>query len=151
MSTLLAATLHRHPELVSGSIAKLAPPNRRQAQPHRQINPLWIFGIDQIDFPRTVPVFQLLLARDSRVHCAENFEMHKPIYRISGSMAWRKPSSMLRHPLQKVGSNANVQRAIKLAGKYIYARLPLLSHRRSIAAKWTLKQVQGDGLGSLLA
>ena len=147
MSTLLAATLRRHPELVSGSIAKLALTNRRQTQPNRQINPLRVFGIDEIDLPRTVPVFQLLLAGDGSLHRAEQFKVHQVINRIFGSMSRRQVTAMLRKPFQQVGGYANVERAVKLARKDIYARLLLLFHRRSLAAKWTLKQVQGDEVG----
>ena len=148
MSTQSAAPKCRHPELVSGSIAKLALPNRRQAQPHRQINPLRVFGIDEIDFPRPMPVFQLLLARNGRLHCAENFEMDQSVDCIFGSMPWHQTAAMLRKPFQKVRGDTDVERAVKLAGKYIYARLLFLSHWQSLAAKWTLKQVQGDGVGN---
>jgi hypothetical protein len=63
-------------------------------------------------------------------------------------MARRQMPAMLRKPFQQVRGYANIKRAVKLAGKDIYARLLFLSHRRSIAAKWTLKQVQGDGVGN---
>ena len=146
MSTLLAATLHRHPELVSGSIVTLVLPNRRQAQPNRQINPLRIFGIDEVDFPWTMPVFQLLLAPDGGLHCAEKLKMHQTVNRIIGSMAWRQVIAMLRKPFQQFRTYADVERALMSAGKNIHARLLFLSHRQSITAKWTLKQVQGDGV-----
>jgi hypothetical protein len=51
---------------------------------------------------------------------------------------------MLRKPLQQVGRDANVQRSIMLAREYIYARRFFISHALESAAKWTLKQVQGD-------
>ena len=122
-------------------------PNRRQAQPHRQINPLRVFGIDEVDFPRSMPVFQLFLARDSSLHRAENFEMHQPVNRIFGCVAWRKMTAMLRQSLEQVGRYADVKRAVMSARKNIYARLLFMSHRQAIAAKWTLKQVQGDETG----
>ena len=147
MSTALAPLPLRHPELVSGSIVRSVPPYRWQTQSNRQINPLRIFGIDKIDFPRPMPVLQLLLASNGCLHRAEQFEMDQAINRIFGSMAWRRMTAMLRKPLEQVGSYAGVKRAVKLASKDIYARLLFLSHQRSLAAKWTLKQVQGDGEG----
>ena len=138
------SSLHRHPELVSGSIVTLALPDRRQTQPNRQINPLRVFGIDEVDFPRTMPVFKLFLARDSSLHRAENFEMHQPVNRIFGSMAWRHMTAMLRQSLEQVGRYTDVKRTVVSARKNLYARLLFLFHRWSITAKWTLKQVQGD-------
>jgi hypothetical protein len=138
----------RHPELVSGSIGKLALSDGREAQPHRKIDPMRIFCIDEVDFLWPMPVLQLLLARNGRLHRAESFEMNQPIYRIFGSMTWRQVTPVLRKSLRQVGGYANVKRAVELAGKDIYARLPVLSHRRNITAKWTLKQVQGDGGGN---
>ena len=126
-------------------------PNRRQAQPHRQINPLRVFGIDEVDFPRSMPVFQLFLARDRSLHRAENFEMHQPVNRIFGCVAWREMTAMLREgAFEQVRGYSDLKRTVMSAGKNIYARLLFLSHRRSIAAKWTLKQVQGDGVGELV-
>ena len=147
MSASKLTSQPRHPELVSGSIVKLALPYRRQAQPHRQINPMRILSIDVVNFPRSVPVLQLLLARDSSLHCAEKFEMYQAINRIFGSMSRRQVTAMLRKPFQQVGGYADVERAVKLARKDIYARLFFLPHLQSIIAKWTLKQVQGDEVG----
>jgi len=140
-------TLRRHPELVSGSIVKLAPPYRWQTQPHHQINPVPIFGIEQIDFPVPVPILQLLLARNGSLTCAEQFKVHKPIKCIFGSMARRQITAMFRKSLQQVRGHSDVKRATELACKNIYARLLILSRWRSLAAKWTLEQVQGDGSG----
>jgi hypothetical protein len=67
---------------------------------------------------------------------------------IFGSVSGRQTTPMLRNSLQKVGGYADIQRAIQLACKDVDARLSFLSHRRGIAAKWTLKQVQGDGVGN---
>jgi hypothetical protein len=137
----------RHPELVSGSIGKLAPSYRRQAQTHREINPVRIFGIYEVDLPSPTPVLQLLLTRNRRFHRAEKFKMHQPVNRIFGSVPWNQVTAMFRKSLQKVRSYADVKRAVKLTRKNINAWLLFLSHRLGIAAKWTLKQVQGDGIG----
>ncbi len=151
MRRTLAAHLLRHPELVSGSIVRLAPSNRRQTQPHCQINPMRIFGIDKVYLPRAVPILQLLLASNGSFHRAEQFKINQPVNGIFGSMAGRQMTAMLRKPFQQVGCDADVERTVKLARKNIYARLLFLPHRRSLAAKWTLKQVQGDGVGEWVA
>jgi hypothetical protein len=51
---------------------------------------------------------------------------------------------MLRKPLQQVRGNADIKRTIMFACKYIHARGFCVSHALKSAAKWTLKQVQGD-------
>jgi hypothetical protein len=141
----------RHPELVSGSIGRLTLSYRRHSQPDSQIHPVRIFGINQINFPRPMPILQLLLTRNRRLHRAKNLKMHQPVNRIFGSMSRRHTAAMLRKPLEQVRRYADVQRPIMLACKYIYARGFLVSHALESAAKWTLerqspkvKQVQGD-------
>jgi hypothetical protein len=143
----MTVTCHRnirHPELVSGSIAQRFLSYRRHSQPDSQIHPVRIFGINQINFPRPMPILQLLLTRNRRLHRAKNLKMHQPVNRIFGSMSRRHTAAMLRKPLEQVGRYADVQRPIMLACKYIYARGFLVSHALESAAKWTLKQVQGD-------
>ncbi len=138
----------RHPELVSGPIAQLPLRYRWETQPNRQINPMRVCRVNQVDLPRAMPILQLLLTRNGGLHRAEGFKMHKAMDRISGSMAGGQITTMLRQTFEQIRRNADVQRAVKLACKYIYARLLFLSHQWSLAAKWTLKQVQGDDLGN---
>jgi hypothetical protein len=128
----------------------LAPPYRRHAQSHRQINPFRIFRIDQIYLPLAMPVFQLLLPRNGGFHRAERLEMNQPVNSIFGGIAGSQTAAMLRQPLEQVRSYTNVQRAVMATCEDIYARLLFQSHRRGIAAKWTLKQVQGDEFGVVL-
>jgi len=134
----------RHPELVSGSIEQLFLRYGQQTQPNRQINPMGIGVINQIDFPSAVPVLQLLLPRNRGLHRAENFKMHQPVYSIFRSMSRRHAAPMLRKPLQQVRGNADIKRSVMLARKYIYTRSFFVSHALESATKWTLKQVQGD-------
>jgi hypothetical protein len=136
---------HRHPELVSGSIGRFAPPERWKPQTQSKINPMRVMFVDKVNLPRAMPVFQLFLTQDSVLHVAKHFEMDQPINRISGSKTGRRLISVLPNARNQIRRYTNAQRAIRLAGKDIDARLFFLSHRRSLAAKWTLKQVQGDG------
>ena len=133
-------------ELVSGPFVRLAPPNRGKTQPHRQISPMRIFGVDQVDFRRPMAVLQLLLARNGSFHRAKKFKMHQAVNCIFGSMAQRQMPAMLRQPFQQVECYANAKSAVKLARKDMYARLLFLSHQRSFATKRTLKQVKGGGM-----
>ena len=149
--TSYPAAQNRHPELVSplvtvvpGSIGRLSLPHRRHSQPNRQIHPVRIFGINQIDFPRPMPIFQLLLARNRGLHRAKNLKMHQSVNRIFGSMSRRHTAPMSRKPLEQVRRYADIKRTIMLACKYIYAWGFFVSHTLDSAAKWTLKQVQGD-------
>jgi len=134
----------RHPELVSGSIGRLTLPHRWQTQPDSQIHPVRIFGINQIDFPRPMPIFQLLLARNRGLHRAKNLKMHQPVNRIFGGMPGCHTAPMLRKPLEQVRRYADIKRTIMLACKYIYAWGFFVSHTLDSASKWTLEQVQGD-------
>jgi hypothetical protein len=142
--TSYPAALNRHPELVSGSIAQSFLSYWRQTKPNRQIHPMRVRVVDQVDFPRPVPILQLLLTRNGGLHHAKNLKMHQPVNRISGRMSRRHTAPMLRKPLEQVRRYADIKRTIMLACKYIYARGFLVSHALDTAAKWTLKQVQGD-------
>jgi hypothetical protein len=70
--------------------------------------------------------------------------MHQPVNRIFGGMSGRHTAPMLRKPFEQVRRYADIKRTIMLACKYIYAWDFLVSHALDTAAKWTLKQVQGD-------
>jgi hypothetical protein len=137
---------YRHPELVSGSTGRFFLPNRRQTQPNRKINPMRILIIDKIYFSRPVPIFQLLLARNSTVHVAKHFEMNKVVYAIFRGKTIRMVIAMLLHTLQQIGRNADIKRAVMPARQNIDARLFFFPHRLGDAAKWIPKQVQGDGI-----
>ena len=134
----------RHPELGSGSIEQLTLTHRGQAKTNRQINPMRVCGIDQVDFPGAMPVLQLLFSRYGRVHTDKNLEMHQPVNRISGRMAGGQTAAMLRQALEQIRRNADVQRAVVFARKYINAWCFFLFNSKSLAETWTLKQVQGD-------
>jgi len=156
--TSYPAAQNRHPELASpsvtvvpGSIGQLRLRYRRHSQPDRQIRPVRIFGINQIDFPRPMPIFQLLLARNRGLHRAKNLKMHQPVNRIFGSMSGCHTAPMLRKPLEQVRRDTDIKRTIMLACKCIYAWGFFVSHTLDSASKWTLerqspkvKQVQGD-------
>jgi len=122
---------------------------RGQSQIDCQINPLRVFGFDQIDLPLTMPVFQLFLARDRAVHVVEHFKADKAIYRIFFRKAFGHTRAVLVQALDQIRGYADVERAVRLAGEYVDAGLFRLSHGRYMGAPWTLKQVQGDGLGGI--
>jgi hypothetical protein len=147
----IAPPKYRHPELVSGSIGRFNLPKRRQAQPHSKVSPNRIPFVDQIDLPWSMPILQLLLPRNGAFHVAKHFKMHQPVDRIFRRVPGRRIVAMLPNAREQVRRHANVERAVKLASKDIDARVFLFSHVRSFAEKWTLKQVQGDGIfGDLL-
>ena len=137
---------HRHPELVSGSIVRPALPKRRQTQPNSKVSPNRIPFVDQIDLPRPMPILQLLLARNRAFHVAEHLKIDQPVNRIFRRVPGHRIVAMLPYARDQVRGHPNVERAVKLARKDIDARVFLFSHGRNITAKWTLKQVQGDGI-----
>ena len=142
----IAPPQYRHPELVSGSTLPSTLHYRRQAKPNGQIDPLRILGTNEIDFPRPVPVLQLLLARNRTLHFAKHFKMHKSIDRIFRGMSGHRSVAMLVKSLKQIRSHADVKRAVRLACQNVNARVFLRFHQRGVTAKWTLKQVQGDGI-----
>ncbi len=158
----------RHPELVSGSISPagsgraarwmlkrvqhdvagegLVPFYRRQTQPHRQIGPMWVFAVNQVYLPWPVPVFKLFFPRNGGAHIAKQFKADKSIDGVFGGEPIRHFQAVLLHTLHQVRRYANIKRAVMLACQHIDAGLLFFSHRSSDALKWTLKQVQGDGM-----
>ena len=139
--------LPRHPELVSGSIARHTRSKRGQAQPHRQVMPIAIGRVDQADFPLPVPVLELLLARDRGDHVAEHLKMDQPVHLVARRKPRRRRIAVLPKAGDEIGRHADIQRAIVPARQNIDARVALLPHGPERAAKWTLKQVQGDEKG----
>jgi len=69
--------------------------------------------------------------------------MHSVAFRETGQRA----GAVLMEPTNQVRRYADINCAIRLAGKNIDARLFLLSHGHGIADQWMLKQVQHDELG----
>ena len=160
----------RHPELVSGSISprsqavigarwmlKLVQHDggvgeqsvayRGQAQIDCQIGPVRVFGFDQVDLPTAAPVFELLFAADRAGHVVEHFETDKAVNAVSRCKSWRQLITMLVKALDQVRRYADIERAIRLAGEYVDARLLGFLHGPRIGSRWTLKQVQGDAIG----
>ena len=137
----------RHPELVAGSIVPPVRSNRRQTQPHRKVMPIRVVTVDKIDLPRSVPVFELLFARDCGDHGPVDFEVNQPVDGVTFGETRLSALAMLPHPAEQIRGHAAVERAVILARKNIHAWDPLLPHGPECAAKWTLKQVQGDGIG----
>ena len=144
MKVVAPAQPIRHPELVSGSIARFARSQRGQAQPRRQILPVGIFALEQVDFPLPVPALELLFAGDRGGHVAKQFEAHQPVNAMPRGKAGQGGAAMLGQALDQVGGDADIQRAVAIAGKDIDARDAFWPHAPELADKWTLKQVQGD-------
>lgn len=137
----------RHPELVSGSIGQLARSQRWQTQPHRQIVPIAVLVIHQIDLPLPMPAFELFFAPNRAFHVAKHLEVDQPVNPVSRGKAGYGASTMLPQPLEQTGGDADVERAVGRAGEDVDAGLALLAHGFGCAAQWMLKQVQHDGAG----
>ena len=120
-----------------------------QAQIDGKINPLGIFGFNQIDLPTATPVFQLLLSGDRVGHVAKHLEADKAIHRIFRRISGRQLVAVLEQALDQVRRYAYVERAVRLAGEYVDARLLGFLHGPRIGSRWALKQVQGDDFGGI--
>ena len=92
----------RHPELVSGPIAPHARSERWQAQPHRKVPPLRVLGIDQIDLPLSVPVFELLLPGNGVLHVSEHLEMDEAVDFVAAGEAGQQPFAMLHETAEQI-------------------------------------------------
>jgi hypothetical protein len=137
---------NRHPELVSGSTCPPALRYRGQTKPNSQIHPLRVFGTNEVDFPSSVPVLQLLFARNRALHFAKHLKMHQTVNRIFRRVPGHHGIAMLVKSLKQIRSHADIKRAMRLACQNVNTGVFLRFHQRIVAAKWTLKQVQGDGV-----
>ncbi len=171
--TAVSPFLFRHPELVSGSTGRLPDEERspwmlkrvqhdatydaatgsapiaqrfHQAPAHREVDPVGIFRFDEVDLPGAVPALELLFAGDRSLHGLEELGVDEAVDPVSRGEARRFGSAMLPEACGEVGRDTYIKGAARLAGKNVGARASL-SHDRTIAGPWTLKQVQGDGGG----
>ncbi len=136
----------RHPELVSGSIARPTPAQRRQAQASRKVMPVHILALDEVDLPSPMPALQLLLARDGGGHVGEHLKADEGVDVVAACEAGTGPFAMLPEPCGEVAGNANVERAMGFAGEDVDAGVAFELHGAETAATWMLKQVQHDGI-----
>ena len=149
---MTSPTKTRHPELVSGSIVPPVRSKRRQTNAHRKVAPFGVLAIDQIDLPRSVPALELLLPLNGVDHVSEHLEMDQPVDRVFRGEAGQSIVAVLPHAAEQVRRDADIERAVVLAGEDIDGGVALVSHGTGFAARWTLKQVQGDvnlGVGGI--
>ena len=167
MTDFVCLGYSRHPELVSGSMSPIARwsmveewtlkpvqgdglsivRQRRQLQSGREIVPIRVVALNQIDLPLAMPVLQLLLACDRLFHGAKQFVAHQAMHRVLFCKAVDFAVSMLPKTSDKIARDADVKRAAGRAGEDVDAGASLNRHKAERAEKWTLKQVQGDAIG----
>lgn len=138
------ATKPRHPELVSGPTSPNTRSDGGEAQSNRKIMPVGVWPLDQVDLPRPMPTLELFFARNGWFHFVKKLEVDQSVDAVLAGESGDRHFAVLPQPADKVGRNANVQRAARLARKDVDARLPLVSHNAVFAEGWTLKRVQGD-------
>ena len=96
-----------------------------------------------------MPIFELFFAANGPLHVAKHLKMNEAVNGILRRMTGHRAVAMLPNASNQVRGHANIDRAVKLVRKDVDARVFLFSHQRNLAAKWTLKQVQGDGFFAL--
>ena len=108
---------------------------------------MWITSLDQIDLPLSVPILELLLARDGAAHVSEQFVVDEAMDVVAPCEAGECTITVLREPGRKIGCNPDVERPIMSARENVGTGLFLPDlHGLEDVEKWTLKQVQGDGI-----
>jgi hypothetical protein len=88
-----------------------------------QIAPRRVCGLDQIEFPRTTPVLDGLLARDGRFHRLVRLEPDQRMNAVFLREPFRKIVLVLPNALNKIGGHADIKRAVSAAGEDVDAWL----------------------------
>ena len=141
----------RHPELVSGPISRFARSKRGQTQSDRQVRPMRIVFVDQVDLPLPVPALELLFAQNRWFHLPEQLEMNESVNGILRGESGECVAAMLPDSADEIGRDPDIDCSVRLARKDVDAGLAFVSHRPEFAARWVLKQVQDDGLGKMVS
>ena len=143
---------------------------RLQPKADGEIDPLRVVAGDQSVFPAAMPVFQLLFAHDCPFHVTEKLEAYQHVDIEFGRMSFDQVRAVLIQSLDQMRRYADVNHPERLVRENIdagllhkfqairtsrYAELvsaygwPRTRQRRSLGPTYTLKRVQGDGLGWL--
>jgi len=127
--------------------ASCSPLRLSQSPLNRQIAPIRIASLDQVDLPCTMPALQLFLARDGIVHPVEELGMDKADRAVSRGKAGRSAGAMLPKTRREIGRDANVDRTALHAGENVGTGVSFAGHIDSMddGAAWMLKRVQHDG------
>ena len=89
-----------------------SPTQRRQPQFLRQIAPIRVCRLDQLNLPPALPVLDLLLARDRGVHRRGEFEPDERFDAIAAGEAAETAVAVLADALDQVRGDAGVERAV---------------------------------------
>ncbi len=82
-----------------------------------------ILSLYKVNLPIAVPVFQLLFAFDRIRHILKHFVPNESISLVERAKAFDRFCAMLKYPPFNVRCHPDVERAARLAGKDIDARL----------------------------
>jgi hypothetical protein len=91
----------------------------RQSQRGRQIVPVRILTLDQVDLPLPMPALKLLLAGNRVVHAFELLEMDQHVHAVSGGETLHLIGPVLIQTGHWVRCHADVQRTMGFAGEDI--------------------------------
>ena len=105
-----------------------SPTQRRQAQFLRQIAPIRVRRLDQLDLPFPLPILDLFFARDRGVHRPGEFEPDERFDAIAFGEAVEGAVAVLANALDQVRGDAGVERAVARAGGDIDAGLKVGVH-----------------------
>ena len=93
-----------------------------EPQVQRQIVPLRIVLLDQVELPVAVPVLQLLLAGDRAGHVLEHLEPDETVDGMALRETWNGAGSVLVQALERVTRHTDVERAATAARQNVDAR-----------------------------
>ena len=109
-----------------GETVTITPSINRQrwkAKILRQIAPIRIARGHMVDLPLPMPVLQLLLARNCRLHCTKYLEQQEPLRFVFLAVAVEIPVAVLPDAHRQVGCDPDVQRLIVETAHDVDARL----------------------------
>ena len=87
-----------------------------------EVSPRGVLAFDQFELFQTRTAFQLLFACDGVDHGFMDFVVHQFVQVVAVGEAFGRMDFVLLHPLNQIGGDADVQRAVRLVGQDVDSR-----------------------------
>src|SRR5581483_11280379 len=87
-----------------------------------QVDPLRVHALDQADFPESLPLLDLLFAADGGRHGLVHLVVDEAVHAVALGEPLDQTLLVLHHAIEQIAGDADVERAVTSAGKYVDAR-----------------------------